>query len=523
MDRRAFLAGTAASALALPALGQTARPATLRFVPQANLTSLDPVWTTATVTSNHAYYVFDTLYGADMNLVAQPQMAAGHDVSPDGRVWTIRLRDGLTFHNGSPVRAADCIASLKRWCQRDSYGQLLKKVTEGWRAVDDSTFELRLTRPFPSLLDALAKVDGPAVIMPERLAATDGMTQVTEMIGSGPYRFVAGEFVPGNRVVYEKHAAYLPRNEPPSRNAGGKIGHFQRIEWHVIPDPATAAAALMAGEIDWWERPLADLQPMLATNPQIRREVTDPTGRLSIMRLNHLHPPFDNPKVREAVRMAVVQEDYMTATQGDDRAAWQLCRSLWPKGTPYYAGEEEALMPQDIKRATAALKASGYAGETVVIINPTDFPDIGPLGQVTADTLRRIGMKVELAEADWGTVIQRRSSREPVAKGGWSIFHTSGSAIGWANPAVSVLVRGQGAAGWFGWWSNAKAEALADEWLFGATPDAQRQAAIALGRLALEESATIPLGQFTIRTAYRTSLAGMLPGSAPYPWGVRPA
>jgi peptide/nickel transport system substrate-binding protein len=256
---------------------------------------------------------------------------------------------------------------------------------------------------------------------------------------------------------------------------------------------------------------------------RIKREVTDPTGRLSIMRLNHLHPPFNNPKVRAAVRMAVVQEDYMTAAQGDDRTAWQVCRSLWPKGTPYYAGEEEALMPQDIKAAGAALKASGYGGETVVIINPTDFPDIGPLGQVTADTLRRIGMKVDLLEADWGTVIQRRSSREPAERGGWSIFHTSGSAVGWANPAVSVLVRGQGAAGWFGWWSNAKAEALAEAWLEGATPAAQRDAAVALGRLALEDGATIPLGQFTIKTAYRTTLAGMLPGSAPYPWGVKPA
>jgi peptide/nickel transport system substrate-binding protein len=521
MHRRAFLAGTAATALARPAFGQAAR--TLRFVPQANLTSLDPVWTTATVTNNHAYYVFDTLYGADMDLVARPQMASGHTVSADNLVWTIRLRDGLLFHDGTKVRAADCIASLKRWCRRDSYGQLLGKAVAEWNAPDDSTIELRLARPFPALPDALAKVDGPAVIMPERLAVTDAMAQVTEMVGSGPYRFVAGEYVPGNRVVYEKFAGYVPRAEPPSRNAGGKIGHYDRVEWHVIPDPATAAAALMAGEVDWWERPLADLQPMLATNARIKREVTDPTGRLSIMRLNHLHPPFNNPKVRAAVRMAVVQEDYMTAAQGDDRTAWQVCRSLWPKGTPYYAGEEEALMPQDIKAAGAALKASGYGGETVVIINPTDFPDIGPLGQVTADTLRRIGMKVDLLEADWGTVIQRRSSREPAERGGWSIFHTSGSAVGWANPAVSVLVRGQGAAGWFGWWSNAKAEALAEAWLEGATPAAQRDAAVALGRLALEDGATIPLGQFTIKTAYRTTLAGMLPGSAPYPWGVKPA
>ena len=526
MDRRRWLQGAAAALVGSDlraALAQMPGPALLRMVPQANLTSLDPIWTTATVTSNHGYYVFDTLYGGDLDLKPQPQMAAGHEISADGRTWTIRLREGLAFHDGQPVRSADCIQSLKRWGQRDPYGQLLVGAVETWDALDDRTFAIRLKRPFPMMLDCLAKADNAPFIMPERLARTDATKQVTEMVGSGPYRFVAADYVSGSRVVYERNEAYRPRTEPPSRNAGGKVAHFPRIEWVVMPDPATAAAALAKGEVDWWERPLPDLQAQLAKSRDVVLEVTDRSGRAAVMRMNQLQPPFDNPKVRAAVRLAVNQEDYMRASQGDDSANWKTCRSLWWRGTPYFTGEHEDLMPQSLERAKAALKTSGYNGEKVVIINPTDFPDIGPLGDVTYELLRQLGMNVEMAASDWGTVIQRRNSREPVEKGGWSIFHTTGATTAWSNPALSLLVRGAGPKGWFGWWDSPRAEALAEEWLYAPDEAGQKKAAAALGRLALEETATIPLGQFVLRTAYRRSLTGMLSGSAPYPWGLRRA
>lgn len=526
MRRREFLMGAAALGAAGPLLpqmaaAQQASATLMKFAPQANLSALDPIWTTATVTNNHAYYIFDMLYGADENLKPQPQMAEGHEVSADGKTWRIKLREGLTFHDGTPVKAADCAASIKRWTQRDSYGQLLGRATESFGAADDRTIEIKLKQPFPRLLECLAKTDQPPVMMPERLAKTDANTQVTEMMGSGPYKFVAADYVSGSRVAYEKFDGYKPRAEPPSRNAGGKVAHFRRIEWTILPDPATAAAALTTGEIDWWERPLADLQPMLAGSQDIKQEVIDKSGRGAIMRLNHLQAPFNNPKVRAAVRMAVKQEDYMRATQGDDTSLWQTCRSLWFRGTPYYSGEMEDLMPQSLDKAKAALKESGYKGEKVVIISPTDFPDIGPLGEVTFELLKQLGMNVEMAASDWGTVVQRRSSRESVEKGGWSIFHTTGSAISWGDPAQSTIIRGQGEKGWFGWWKSDKAEELAEAWLYAPDEATQKEKAKELNRLAMEEVATIPLGQFLSRTAYRKSITGMLAGSVPYPWGVK--
>lgn len=524
MKRRTFLTGATALTLAGPAaIGRASAQSatTLIFVPQANLTALDPIWTTATVTNNHGYYVFDTLYGLDRAGKPQPQMVESHTVAADGKSWRFTLRDGLLFHDGAPVKSADCIQSLKRWVQRDPYGQPLARVIESTVAIDDKTFEIKLTRAFPMMLNVLAKADSPPFIMPERLAQTEATKQVAEMIGSGPYRFLPADFVSGSKVAYEKFEGYKPRAEPPSVNAGGKVAHFKRIEWQILPDPATAANALIKGEVDWWERPLSDLQPMLARSPDLIREVIDEGGRGAIMRLNHLQPPFDNPKVRAAVRLAVNQEDYMRATQGDDTSVWQVSRNLWLRGTPYYDGELEDLMPQSLEKAKAALKASGYNGERVVIISPTDFPDIGPLGDVTHELLKSIGMNVDLVTSDWGTVIQRRNSREPVEKGGWSIFHTTGSTGGWSNPALSSLVRGQGGKGWFGWYDSAKAEALAEEWLYAPDEAAQKKAASALGRLALEDTATIPLGVFKIRTAYRKGLTGMLKGTAPYPWGLK--
>ncbi len=524
MRRRTLLTSAAASLLAAPAVAQPSKASTLRFVPQANLTALDPVFTTAIVTANHGYYVFDTLYSNPADGQPRPQMAEGHDISPDGRTWRIRLRDGLFFHDGSPVRGVDCVASIQRWCKRDPFGQLIAKVVEEWNAPDDRTIELKLSRPFPLLATGLGKPDASvAVMMPERLAKTEATTQVTEMVGSGPYRFLPGEYNSGSRVAYEKFDRYNPRKEAPDWGTGGKVAYFQRVEWSIIPDPATAAAALRNNEIDWWEQPLSDLLPTLASDRAIHLAVANPQGNESLMRLNCLQPPFNDVAIRRAVLLGVNQEDYMRATFGDDQSLWRTCRSEFPCGTVYETDDDGTLMKGDLKAAQAALKATAYAGQRVVLLSPSDFPSIEPLCAVTADLMKKIGFNVDLQSMDWGTVVQRRASMEPVEKGGWSVFHTFGSSGAYSSPATSTLVRGQGKAGWFGWWSSDKAEELTQDWLAASDPASQKRIAAEISRLAMNEVATIPLGISFTKTAYRSSLTGVLPGVAPYPWNVRPA
>lgn len=523
MRRRTFLQ-SAATLLATPAVAQQAKTAALRFVPQANLTLLDPVFTTATVTSNHGYYVFDTLYSVGPDGASHPQMAEGHTISDDKLTWRIKLREGLWFHDGAPVRATDCIASIQRWAMRDPFGQLLAAAVDSYSAVDDRTMAIKFTHPFPLLDMALGKCDSSVpFIMPERLAKTAADKPVTEMVGSGPYRFIAGEYVSGSRVAYEKFDKYVSRSEPAIWATGAKRAYFPRIEWHIIPDAATAGAALQNNEIDWWEQPLADLLPKLAADKSIALQVDQPWGRISWLILNQMQPPFNDVGIRRAVMMAARQEDYMQATFGDDKSLWRVCKDVFPFGTPYYSGQDAGAMKGDANLAARMLKEAGYSGQKVVVMNPTDFAAIHPLGLVTADTLKQIGMNVDLQETDWGTVVQRRASMEPVEKGGWSAFHTFSSSAAVSSPATHPLTNGRGTKGWFGWWNNAEARELTAQWLTAPDAAAQEKTAKALSHVAMTDVATVPVGQWYGKTAFRRSVTGVLQGVSPYPWNVRPA
>jgi len=525
MRRRNLLAvatAGAAGCLAAPAIGQDLRARTLRFVPQANLTSLDPIWTTAAVTENHGWAVFDTLFGLTDDLRIAPQMAEGHSVSDDGLTWTIRLREGLRFHDNTPVRAQDCAASLARWSRRDTFGQSVGAAVEEWGVADDRTIRIRLKNRFPLLLDALAKpVSVVPFIMPERLAKTDPFQQVTEIIGSGPYRFLPGDYVSGSRAAYARFEGYVPRAGEPSRTAGGKQARFDRLEWTIIPDSATAAAALQSGEIDWWEQVNADLIPALKRNRAITVEIANTLGYIGFARFNTLHPPFDNPAIRSALLGAINQEDYVRAVTANDAEAWRVCPSMWPCGTPYATPPAGNPLSgaRDLGKVRAALQAAGYKGEKVVIINPTDFPTIGPFGQITADTLKKLGMNVELVETDWGSLVQRRASKSPPEQGGWSIFHTWWPGIAIMNPAVNATLRGQGERGWFGWYRNDRVEQLAGEWLQAGSAAEQTRLAEAIQTESFEKAPVLPLGQFFIKTAHR-GLKDVLKGTSPYFWQV---
>ncbi|ONG56079.1 ABC transporter substrate-binding protein [Pseudoroseomonas deserti] len=533
MHRRSLLSlplalgASLASPLASPALGQDLRRKTLRIVPHADLAVLDPITTTAVISTNHGYNVFDTLYAVNGRMEPQPQMAEGHTVSDDGRAWTIRLREGLRFHDGAPVRAIDCAASIERWTKSiDTFGQILAPLVERYETPDERTLRIHLTRPFPLLIDALAKADACVpFIMPERLARSNPRRPLTEMVGSGPYEFVPGELVSGSRVVYRKFAGYQPRAEAPDWASGGKVAHFDRVEWHIVGDAATAQSALLTGEVDWLEAPIADLLPSLARNRQIRLGQIHPSGQLGLMRLNCLQPPFDNEKIRRALMQAINQEDYMLAVAGEDRSGWTTCPGLFPRGTQYYTENAAALMPGN-SSAEAVRKAfaeAGYAGQKIVVLHAADHRTIEPLGQVTYDLLRRAGLNVELQAADWGTIASRRGNREPVDRGGWSIFHTYGTATVYGTPALSPLLRGNGAQGWFGWWQKQEVEDALQSWLYAPTPEQRRDIAFGMNRAAMQGAATIPLGQVMSKTAFRADITGIRPGNAPYPWGVQRA
>jgi peptide/nickel transport system substrate-binding protein len=525
MRRRSFLraaaGGAAAASLPRFSIAQPANARVLRFVPQANLTLLDPIFTTAAVTANHAWMVYDTLFGVNAAQQAKPQMAEGYTVSDDGRTWLIKLREGLKWHDGEPVRAQDCAPSLARWSARDTFGQSVAKAVDAWGAADDRTIRITLKKPFPLLIAALAAPNGNAFMMPERLASTDPFKAITEAVGSGPFRFLKDEFVAGSSAAWEKFDGYVPRQEPPEWTSGGKVANFQRIEWKIIPDAATASAALQSGEVDWYEQAQTDLVPLLRRNSDIIIAPSNPQGYIGGLRFNHLHPPFNDVRLRRAVLAAVNQEDYMRAVMGDDRSSWRICRSQYPCGTTYGTEVDLPVQKGDLETAKKMIKEAAYDGQKAVIINPTDFPTIGPLGDITYDMLKKIGINADLQSTDWGSVVQRRATKEPVEKGGWSVFHTwfTGGFI--LNPVVTAPFRGQGATAWFGWYGNPKIEQLTQEWLDAEDDDGRKKIAAAIQLENYAQVPTVTLGQFQIPTAYRKSLAGKLEATGPMFWNVR--
>lgn len=517
MKRRQLLGAAAAGVVALAAPAVRAQAArVVKFVPQADLAVLDPVWTTATVTRNHGYLVFDTLYGTDAQFRIQPQMVAGHVVENDGKLWLLTFREGLRFHDGEPVRAQDVVASLLRWAKRDAFGSSLMAATDELAAASDRVVRFRLRKPFPLLPDALGKsgVAMPA-IMPERLARTDAMTRINEMVGSGPYRFLADQWRQGAFAAYQRFEGYMPRPEGvASFTAGPKRAWFDRVEWHSIPDAATTANALLTGEIDWWERASADLLPMLKRNPGVVTRVLEPTGALQFLRFNHLLPPFDNPAIRRAILGAVSQTDCMLAAGGDDRSMWNDRCGAFTPDTPLAsdAGLDVLTGPRDLDKVRRDLAAAGYKGERVVMLGVTDVPEIAAICEVVGDMLRRIGLALDYQSMDWGTAIQRRNSMATTDKGGWNVHNSGFAGVDMASPAANLAMRGNGMQAWAGWPTSPRLEGLRDAWFEAPDLAAQKRICDDIQLQIWQDVPYIPLGLIRRATAYRADLRDMPEG-----------
>lgn len=523
MHRRTLLGAAAAATVARPGLARAATASTLRFVPQSDLTVLDPIATTAYVTRNHGYLVFDTLFGQDAQYKPTLQMLEAAGTDQDGLRWTLRLRSGLLFHDGTPVLARDCAASIRRWGARDAFGGALLAASDEISAQDDRTIVVRLKKPFPLLPDALGKTPTlmPAM-MPERLASTDPFKAVTEMVGSGPYRFVASERVVGSRVVYERHAGYVPRPDGRTEwTAGPKVAHFDRVEWLVIPDEATAAAALQKGEADWWEYPTVDLLPLLAKSRGVATRIPDPTGSLCIARINHLQPPFDNPAIRRALLGAIVQADFMTAVAGEDRAMWRDGVGVFCPGTPMAndVGMDVLNGPRNLDRVRREIKAAGYSDERVVVLSASDFPFRRALADVASDMMRKVGLDVDEQSVDWGTLVQRRENKGPVGQGGWSMIVTNLSGLDLSNPGGHAY-RCTGQKAWFGWPTSGRIETLRQQWFDAPDLATQQRLCRDIQAQVWVDVPQIPVGQYYQPTAFRSDLEGMTDGFATF-WNIR--
>ncbi|CEJ12306.1 Glutathione-binding protein GsiB precursor [bacterium YEK0313] len=517
---RAGLALLAGLLLAM-APGMAAAQSTLRIALHSDLKIVDPIWTTALITTYHGFMVYDTLFALDETMTVRPQMVDRWSVSDDKLTYTFTLRDGLEWHDGQPVTAEDCVASLRRWGARDGLGQTLMEKTAELAAVDAKTFTLRLKEPYGLVLSTLGKVSSSVpFMMPKRIAETDPNTQITETIGSGPFIFVRDQWKPGERAVYIRNPRYRPRAEPPSGMAGGKVVRVDRVEWIWISDAQTQVNALLQGEIDIVEAPPHDLLPLLEKDPNVALQVLAPMGRQYALRFNVLHKPFDDPRIRQAVVHALNQRDFLEATIGDARY-FVTCKSLFPCGSPLAttAGFEDRL-ESNFARARALLQEAGYDGTPVVLMQSTDVASLANLAPVAKALMERAGFRVDLQAMDWQTLVTRRARKDAPAAGGWSIFLTSWGSIDVLDPAATAFLNASCERATFGWPCDAELQRLRDAFAREADPEKQKALAEAVQRRAAVYPTHIQLGQYLQPTAYRRNISGLLAASTLALWNV---
>jgi peptide/nickel transport system substrate-binding protein len=525
ISRRQVVQGAAATALATlggPAVHAQKGQQTLRFVAQADLKVFDPIWTTAYITRNHGYLVYDTLFGTDENLQIKPQMVDRTTVSADGMRYTFTLRDGLRWHDGQPVVSEDCVESLKRWGKRDRFGQLLMAHTGKIAPVDKKAFTLELAERFGPVLDALGKPSSNVpFMMPARIASTPAEEQIKEIVGSGPFKFARDEWQPGEQVVYLRNPDYVPRDETPSGSTGAKKAYLDKVIWRYMPDPWDAAEALTTGEVEWWEDPPLDFIPKIEQNPDLQTFVFDPLGTQGWLRPNFLHPPFNNKKARQALLHMMDQETYLAWAIGQSEY-YRPCYSVFACGGPYTTRIGAAPMVEhDLTKARQLVSESGYDGQPIVVLQITDRPLMNAAAVVTRQRLESIGFKVILKVMDWSTFLVARARREPPDKGGWNLLHTWWEASDVINPAVHFGLSGTGLRAWYGWPDLPQLDKLVSEWVSTTEEPTRARLADEVQRIALDEVTYVPWGEWSQPTAFRKTVRGVLKFVAPLFWNVR--
>ena len=525
ITRRRLLGG-AAAASAFP-IRPPSSPAqdgrrTIRFAPHGGLRILDPIWNTAYVTRNHGYLVYDSLFGTDANQQIKPQMVETTTISGNRMKYTFTLRDGLAWHDGQTVLAEDCVESLKRWGRRDRFGQLLMAHVAQIAPVNKKTFTLELAEPFGLVLEALGKPSSNVpFMMPARIASISPNEQIKEIVGSGPFRFVASEWQPGEQAVYVRNDAYVPRNEPPSGSTGGKKVYIDAVVWRYIPDAWDAAEELEAGRIDWWELPPLDFAVKIEQNPDLATVSTDWTQ--GWLRPNCLHPPFNNKKARQALLHMMDQVTYLHWAIGQPQY-YRVCHSIFACDSPYATPVGAAPMIEpNIERASQLVKKSGYDGRPIVLLHVTDIPIMNGAAIVARQRLERIGFRVLLKGMDWATHQAVRANKDPPSKGGWSLIQTWWQSADVSNPAVHFGISGAGEKAWFGWPDIPMLEKLVTDWARAPDQVGRHRLAEEVQKVALDEVPYVPWGEYSAPWACRKHLRDFVRFGPPVFWSVKVA
>ena len=462
--------------------------------------------------------IYESLLRYNEKLEPQPSLAKSWEISPDAKVYTFKLQEGVTWHDGKPFTAEDVVFTLDKFLREvhPRWRPIVNAQVDKIEKVDDLTVKITLKQPFGPMLEAIGTSSNPLFIMREQEAKIDPETAVTTMVGSGPFTFDVKDWNPGHSVTYRKFKDYRPRSEPASAIAGGKVVKVDAVEWIYLPDPNTRVQAVLRGEADTIEVIPPDLLPLLKASPNIEVRVMDKIGNQTMLRPNHLVPPFNNPKVRQALLYAVDQDQYLQVMQSDPSMR-TLCWSVFMCGTPLEskAGVNNDWAAPGAKpaKAKALLAEAGYKNEPIVLMDPSDQPVISALTQISAQLMRQAGFNVDVQTMDWATLVSRRPVKEApsVNKGGWHVFHTWGT-----GPFMSSPLMNSGAQtpcdgrNWFGWPCDDMLEKTRLEYLDADTPAKRMDMVERYQKRFYETVPYLPLGQFVGPIAYRKELKGVI-------------
>ncbi|MGB1387914.1 MAG: ABC transporter substrate-binding protein [Paracoccaceae bacterium] len=524
ISRRVLMGAAAAVAMAIGMTAtapQALAETVLRVVPHSGLKILDPIWTTAYISRNHGYMIYDTLFGLDSEGNIQPQMVDTVTTSDDGLTVTMTLRDGLKWHDGADVTAEDTVASIQRWGSKDAMGQKMLSFVDSLEATDAKTMTFKLNAPTGLVTLALAKPSSNVpFMMPARIAATPGSEQISEYIGSGPYVFNNEEWEPGTKVVYEKFDDYVPRSEATDGFAGAKIAKVDRVEWTPIRDMQQAVNALIAGEIDIIESVPADLLPLIKDSGEAYLKDPNPAGLQYTFRYNVLHPPFDNPKVRQALLYAFNQEDFLDATIGNPDL-YRVCKALFGCGQPFETeAHMDGLLESNFAKARELLAEGGYDGQSILLMHSTNVPSLTNLAPVAKDLMEAIGMNIDMQSMDWSTLVARRAKQDKPEDGGWNAFITAWTAGDLFNPVAMAFLNSSCDKALFGWPCDEEIERLRDAFARATSFDEQLAIVEDIQKRWTEYPTHIHLGQWNTNSALRNNIDGYLQPGVPVFWNI---
>ena len=494
---------------------------TLRVVMHSPLVSLDSLSSSAYITRDHGYLIYDTLFAVDAQGVVRPQMVDHWSVSEDGLAWQFTLRPGLLFHDSQRVGPDDVIASLKRWAARDALGQKLFAQVRQIEAIDAQSFRIRLAAPTGLMLDALSRSSSyPPFIMPARIAQTPPNVAITEFVGSGPFIFKADEFEPNAKAVYVRFGRYRARSEPPSGLAGGKVAKVDRIEWQVINDPQTAARALLAGDIDLIEQPSPSLIAELGAAPEVNLLRQNPLGNQYALRFNSLLKPFNDARVRRAVMLALDQQAMLKAVHGD-LGEYRPCKALFVCSTPL-ASEAgfEGMLEGRADEAKKLLGEAGYDGTPIVLLHATDLKILAGLAPEAKAQLERAGFKVDMHSMTWQELVSRRAIKDGPEQNGWHAFFTSWAGADVTHPVGTAFLNANCEHSILGWPCDPELEKLREAFALEPRPERREQMIEQIQKHFAQSPTHVHLGQWFRPMAVRSQVTGIVEAPVPVFWNI---